>query len=108
MKTVEKDLISNLEVAINFKKNKLLESLSFGELISKKNDFMENVDTMTVGLESVFNLENIEQYIPFIDPNDSHSYVLEEGEYLIREIDNYSKVIEQRIEEDVAEFKMAF
>lgn len=39
---------------------------------------------MTEGLECLFNLEQIEKYIPYIDPNSERSYIQQEGEYLIR------------------------
>ncbi len=55
---------------------------------------------MTEGLECLFNLEQIEKYIPFIDPNSEKSYIQQEGEYLIREIDNYSKMVQKRIQEE--------
>lgn len=84
VKNIEKEMITNLDIAISYKKNKLVQSLSFSELISKRDEFILNVEGMTEGLESLFNLENIEKYIPYIDSNDAHSYVLEEGEYLIR------------------------
>ena len=43
-------------MSIKVKKNKLMESFSFDELISKKNDFMVNVEGMTEGLQNLFNL----------------------------------------------------
>ena len=100
--------MSNLETTVSFKKNKIIQSFSFSELVQKRNDFMGKVENMTEGLESIFSLENIEKYVPYIDPNDAHSYVLEEGEFLVREIDNYSKTVNQRFEEDIEEFSFKF
>ena len=50
--------MSNLETTVNFKKNKIIQSFSFSELIQKRNDFMGKVENMTEGLENIFSLEN--------------------------------------------------
>lgn len=36
---------------------------------------MLGVENMTEGLECLFNMENVEKYIPFIDPNHEKSYI---------------------------------
>ena len=50
VKSIEKELMSNLDIATKVKKSKLMDSLSFDELINKKNEFMLNVEGMTQGL----------------------------------------------------------
>ena len=41
---------------INYKKNKIIEAISFKDLFSKKEEFMSSVEGMTIGLEHLFNL----------------------------------------------------
>jgi hypothetical protein len=101
-------LITNLDAVIDFKKKKLLESISFEELIAKKEEFMVSVEHMTEGLESLFNLEDLEKYIPYIDKNDAQGYLGQEGELLVKEIDNYCKVMRLKMETDIEEFNFEF
>lgn len=54
---------------ISYKKDKLMESMCFSELAIKRDQYMSQVEGMTEGLECLFNLDHIEDYIPFIDPN---------------------------------------
>lgn len=44
---------------IAYKKNKIIEMISFKDLESKKEEFMTSVEGMTMGLEHLFNLEQI-------------------------------------------------
>ena len=69
VKGVEKDLLTNLDVALSYKKQKIQEYLTFEDLLGKRDKYMRSVDGMTLGLEDLFNLENVENYIPFVDPN---------------------------------------
>jgi hypothetical protein len=108
VRNVEKELITNLDAVIDFKKKKLLESISFEELIAKKEEFMVSVEHMTEGLESLFNLEDLEKYIPYIDKNDAQGYLGQEGELLVKEIDNYCKVMRLKMETDIEEFNFEF
>ena len=56
MKKVEKELVSNLDMIIAYKKRKILDSISFKDLQGKKEEFMSSVEGMTIGLENLFNL----------------------------------------------------
>jgi hypothetical protein len=38
---------------------------------------------MSNGVDDIFNLENIGQYINYIDKESPHSFIINEGEYLL-------------------------
>lgn len=46
---------------------------------------------MSSGVDDIFNLENIGHYIDYIDKESPSSYIINEGEYLLVEIDNAYK-----------------
>lgn len=59
LKIVEKDLITTLDASISYKKAKIMQFLTFQELNVKRDHYMLQVESMTEGLECLFNMENV-------------------------------------------------
>ena len=45
-------------------------------MINKREQFIASIETMSNGVDDIFNLENIGQYINYIDKESPHSFII--------------------------------
>ena len=98
----------DLDVAFAYKRKKLQKYDHIQEMINKREQFIASIETMSNGVDDIFNLENIGQYINYIDKESPHSFIINEGEYLLLEIDNYYKQKIQAIEDEAKDITYDF
>jgi hypothetical protein len=67
------------------------------ELKLKKEKYITEIEAMSNGVDDIFNLENIGYYIDYIDKESANSFIINEGEYLLVEIDNFYRQKMQNI-----------
>ena len=61
---------------------------------------------MEKGVSDLLRMENIEEYLDFVDEDSPKSYLNKEGEYLLIEIDNHSRTINKHIETEINRLKV--
>ena len=91
VKALEREKISKLENDLASKKSELVSSLGTKALLRKKEGFESDFSKMEKGISDLLQMQNIEDYLGFVDENHPKSYLNKEGEYLIIEIENYIK-----------------
>jgi hypothetical protein len=79
LKKLERQLIADLDVAVAYKKKKIMHNASMEELLQKKEKYVAEIEAMSNGVDDIFNLDNIGHYIDYIDKESPSSYIINEG-----------------------------
>jgi hypothetical protein len=103
IKNSEKTLLVQLDASLRARKEKLLKELQLAVLRKKVNDYYGEIEQISQGAADIFRLDNIDRYIDYVDENNPRRYVNKEGEYLIAEIDSYSKALKKRMNNEIGQ-----
>jgi hypothetical protein len=103
IKNSEKTLLVQLDASLRARKEKLLKELQLAVLRKRVNDYYGEIEQISQGAADIFRLDNIDRYIDYVDENNPRSYVNKEGEYLIAEIDSYSKALKKRMNNEIGQ-----
>lgn len=63
---------------------------------------------MSNGVDDIFNLDNIGDYIDYIDKESPNSYIINEGQYLLVQIDNAYRQKMQIIDQQASDIHFEF
>ena len=79
VRALEKEMVEAMNSALTEKKDELIREAGFEKLIEKKSEFEEDFSKMEKGITDLLKMENIEEYLDFVDENNPKSYLNQEG-----------------------------